>query len=107
MSAPFWLYYALAALLFGTVFCQTDDGEPGTFTIPVTKIKELVPELENEWKVWCSATYDTCTETGRDYLTTGHDVLTQQSSSTKDVMVLIEKCYVFCMKQVSKCSRRL
>ena len=101
MSAPFWLYYALAALLFDTIFCQTCDGSVGNFDVPITKRSALVTERENDWKLWCTSPFgSTCTRTNRG-LTTGHDAVSSQSGSVRDAMVSIEMCYAFCMNRVS------
>ena len=99
MSVQIWLYCAFAAALIVAAFCQGSDG--GDFMLRLTIKKELVNERENQWKLWCSTSYNTCQKTGRG-LTTGHNALKEQQSSVpEDAMVAIETCYAFCMERVS------
>ena len=105
MSAPLWSYCAFAAVLFVAAFCQESDD--GNFTVSITIAQQLVDDRDNTWELWCLKAYgSTCRETGRTGLTTGHDVLQQQTSTAREAMEAIETCYAFCMKQVSV-SRRV
>ena len=99
MSVQIWSYCAFTAALIVAAFCQGNDG--GDFMLRLTIKKELVNERENQWKLWCSTSYNTCQKTGRG-LTTGHNALKEQQSTVpKDAMVAIETCYAFCMERVS------
>ena len=99
MSVQIWSCCAFAAALIVAAFCQNSDG--GNFQVTITIKKDLVNEIENHWKLWCSTAYNTCQKAGRG-LTTGHNALTdQQSDVPEDAMVAIETCYAFCMERVS------